>query len=203
MSSSISGKSAVKNPETDLPPERDQEILRSVSPPLSNVPLSRFNYIFSLLAVVIAAFYVWRLMQWKTDVGGWWNLALGRQPIQLQNRDADTGAQTSVGANPPWFGKSGDSGEVEKRIEELAVALGIPSTDLANAIAGAVRDHIPPASLSSVAAHETGEAVRWMLNPSGASASEEQSAPASTASRGLRAVESAFEAAIGMDEPPV
>lgn len=47
------------------------------------------------------------------------------------------------------------------------------------------------------------EAVRWMLNPSGASASEEQSAPASTASRGLRAVESAFEAAIGMDEPPV
>lgn len=156
MSSSISGKSAVKNPETDLPPERDQEILRSVSPPLSNVPLSRFNYIFSLLAVVIAAFYVWRLMQWKTDVGGWWNLALGRQPIQLQNRDADTGAQTSVGANPPWFGKSGDSGEVEKRIEELAVALGIPSTDLANAIAGAVRDHIPPASLSSVAAHETG-----------------------------------------------
>ena len=45
------------------------------------------------------------------------------------------------------------------------------------------------------------EAVRWMVDPSGAS-SEAQSAPASTASRGFKAVEGAFEAAIGLDEPP-
>lgn len=156
MSSNISGKSAVENTATDLPPQRDRKGLRSVSPPLSNVPLSRFNYIFSLLAVAIAAFYVWRIMQWKTEVGGWWNLALGKQSTQLQTRDADTGAQTNEGANAQWLGSSGDSGEVERRIDQLAVALGIPSKDLANAIAGAVKNYVPPASLSSVAAHETG-----------------------------------------------
>ena len=155
MSSSISGKSAVKNPETDLPPARDRKGIRSVSPPLSHVPLSRFNYILGFLATVVAAFYVWRLMQWKAEVGGWWNLALGKRPPQLQHRNANTGAWTSAGANAQRFG-SGDSGEVERRIDELAGALGIPSKDLANAIAGAVRDYVPPASLSSIAAHETG-----------------------------------------------
>lgn len=156
MSSSIHGKSAVKNTSTDLPPERDRKGLRPVSPPFSNVSLSRFNYLLGLLATVIAAFYVWRLMQWKAEVGGWWNLALGKRPPQLQNRDANTGAWASANANAGRFGNEGESGEVEKRIEELVVALGIPSKDLANAIAGAVRDYVPPASLSSVAAHETG-----------------------------------------------
>ncbi|KZT63252.1 hypothetical protein DAEQUDRAFT_719630 [Daedalea quercina L-15889] len=203
MSSSIHGKSAVKNTSTDLPPERDRKGLRSVSPPFSNVSLSRFNYLLGLLATVIAAFYVWRLMQWKAEVGGWWNLALGERPPQLQNRDANTGASASVNANAGQFGNEGESGEVEKRIEELAVALGIPSKDLANAIAGAVRDYVPPASLSSVAAHETGDAVKYMMDPSDASASEAQSAAASTASRGFKAMEDAFEAAVGMDEPPV
>ena len=139
----------MKNPDTDLPPPRDRKGIRSVSPPLSHVPLSRFNYILGFLATVVAAFYVWRLMQWKAEVGGWWNLALGKRPPQLQHRGANTGA------NAHRFG-SGDSGEVERRIDELAGALGIPSKDLANAIAGAVRGYVPPASLSSIAAHETG-----------------------------------------------
>ena len=157
MSSSISGKSAVKNPSTDLPPERDRKGIRPVSPPLSHVPLSRFNYILGLLATTIAAFYVWRLLQWKAEVGGWWNLALGKRPPQLQHRDAGAGTWTGAGADARRFGDgTGESGEVERRIDELASALGIPSKDLANAIAGAVREYVPPASLSSVAAHETG-----------------------------------------------
>ena len=52
---------------------------------------------------------------------------------------------------------------VEKRINDLAEALGIPSKDLAGAIAVAVREYVPPASLSSVAAEETGEIVQEML----------------------------------------
>ncbi|KAH9927689.1 uncharacterized protein B0H18DRAFT_1003335 [Fomitopsis serialis] len=207
MSKSIHSESAVKNPATDLPPKRDRKGLRPVSPPFSNISLSRFNYLLGLLATVIAAFYVWRLMQWKAEVGGWWNLALGKRPPQLQHRDASGATAPWAGAranaNAHGFGKDGGSGEVERRIEELAVALGIPSKDLANAIAGAVRDHVPPASLSSIAAHETGEAVGHLVDPSGASASEAQSAPGATASRGFWAVESAFEAAVGMDEPPV
>ncbi|KAH9840585.1 uncharacterized protein C8Q71DRAFT_854469 [Rhodofomes roseus] len=203
MSSSIHAKSAVQNTATDLPPSRDRKGLRSVSPPLSNVPISRFNYLLALLATVVAAFYVWRLMQWKAEVGGWWNLALGKRPPQLRNRDANTGAQwANAGAHAQSFAKDGGDGEVERRIEELAVALGIPSKDLANAIAGAVRDFVPPASLSSIAAHETGEAVEYMVDPSGASASEAQSAPGATASRGFRVMENAFQAAVGMDEPP-
>ena len=54
---------------------------------------------------------------------------------------------------------------VEDRIRGLARALGIPSKELASAIAGAVRQYVPPASLSSIAAKETGEAVERLLKP--------------------------------------
>ena len=152
MSSSISGKSAVKNPATDLPPERDRNGMRSVSPPLSNVPLSRFNYILGLLAAVIAAFYVWRLMQWKAEVGGWWNLALGRRPPSADA--AFHGGHVSTRAAGEG-GSAGGRASVESKMEELAAALGMPSSDLADAIADAVRAHVPRASLSSIAAHES------------------------------------------------
>lgn len=52
---------------------------------------------------------------------------------------------------------------VEDRINGLARALGIPSKELASAIAGAVRQYVPPASLSSIAAKETGEVVENLL----------------------------------------
>lgn len=52
---------------------------------------------------------------------------------------------------------------VEDRINGLARVLGIPSKELASAIAGAVRQYAPPASLSSIAAKETGEVVESLL----------------------------------------
>jgi len=52
---------------------------------------------------------------------------------------------------------------VEDRINGLARALGIPSKELASAIAGVVRQYNPPASLSSIAAKETGEVVESLL----------------------------------------
>jgi len=91
---------------------------------------------------------------------------------------------------------------VEDRINELASALGMPPKDLASAIAGAVREYVPPASLSSIAASQTGEAVQWLVNPTKASQAEADSAVTATASRGVRMVASAFEAAVGLDEPP-
>jgi hypothetical protein len=48
---------------------------------------------------------------------------------------------------------------VEDRINALALALGMPSKELASAIAIAVREYVPPASLSSIAAKETGTVV--------------------------------------------
>ena len=152
MSSSISGKSAVKNPSTDLPPERDRKGIRPVSPPLSHVPLSRFNYILGLLATTIAAFYVWRLLQWKAEVGGWWNLALGHRP---PGADAVLGPSGGGGKGAAYTtSATTGGGSVEDKIGDLAKALGMDSPDLAAAIADAVRAHVPPASLSSVAAHE-------------------------------------------------
>ena len=53
---------------------------------------------------------------------------------------------------------------VEDRINGLARALGIPSKELASAIAGAVRHYVPSASLSSIVAKETGEIVESLLN---------------------------------------
>lgn len=52
---------------------------------------------------------------------------------------------------------------VEDRINGLARELGIPSKELASAIAGVVRQYVPPASLSSIAAKETGKVMESLL----------------------------------------
>jgi hypothetical protein len=70
-------------------------------------------------------------------------MALGKQPII-------NGVETRVES-------------VEDRINGLAMALGIPSKELASAIAGLVRQYVPPASLSSIVAKETGEVVESLL----------------------------------------
>ena len=58
---------------------------------------------------------------------------------------------------------NGNDESVEDRINGLANALGIPSRELASAIAGAVRQYVPPASLSSIAAKETGKVLESLL----------------------------------------
>ena len=52
---------------------------------------------------------------------------------------------------------------VEDHINGLARALGIPSKELASAIAGVVQQYVPPVSLSSIAAKETGTVVESLL----------------------------------------
>ncbi|KAL7282917.1 hypothetical protein ACG7TL_002335 [Trametes sanguinea] len=195
MSETIRSKtSAVKGPE-DLPPPRDRKGIRDVSPPLSNTPLHRFNYYIVLFAAMAIAFYSWRLLAWKSEVGGWWNLALGKRP---PGADAVVGTATATAA--PTAASSGKS-TVEDRINDLAAALGMPSRDLAVAIADAVREHVPPASLSSVAAHETGSLVQYLVNPS-AAVEAEATGVVNSAGSGMAAVSSAIEAAVGLDEPP-
>ncbi|KAI0323419.1 hypothetical protein GY45DRAFT_1332553, partial [Cubamyces sp. BRFM 1775] len=197
-----SKSSAVKSP-SDLPPPRDRKGIRPVSPPLSHTPLHRFNYYIVLFATLAIAFYGWRLLQWKAEVGGWWNLALGKRP---PGAEAIVGTATATPTSTASVSSKG-APTVEDRINDLAAALGMPSSDLAAAIADAVREHVPPASLSSVAAHEpSGSAVQYLVNPSSAAANEASSQAAnpvvSGAGRGMEAVASAFEAAVGLDEPP-
>ena len=67
-------------------------------------------------------------------------MALGKPPININREES-----------------------VEDRINGLAKVLGIPSKELASAIAGAVRQYVPSAVVSSIAEKETGEVVERLL----------------------------------------
>ena len=153
MSESIQSKSAVKTKE-DLPPPRDRKGIRSVKPPLHNVSFAKFNYYMAVFVAAILAFYAWRLMVWKAEAGGWWNLMLRRTSPTAQNTPTPGGAPEAGYARRMQSG--GKDATVDDRINDLAAALGMPSKDLASAIASAVHEYVPPASLSSVAAYQTG-----------------------------------------------
>jgi len=155
-------ETAVKSAD-DLPPPRQRKGLRPVSPPFSNVSMHRFNYYIALGAALLFALYAYRIIQYKAEAGSWWNLALGKRPAMQNMQNAQSNWAAAKGGNGGASGGNaegsakdfGDS-EVENKINELAAALGLPSKDLASAIAGAVREYVPPASLSSIAAHQTG-----------------------------------------------
>ncbi|KAJ7220794.1 hypothetical protein GGX14DRAFT_432090 [Mycena pura] len=149
--------SASASRNSDLPPKREGPALRSVSKPLASTRLNRLIYLLVLLSTLLSAYYGYRALQWKTEVGGWWNFALGRPPQPKHDGGAHARARKG----------GGGSGNVEDHINALADALGMPSRDLASAIAGAVKQYVPPASLSSVAAHQTGEAVEALLKSPG------------------------------------
>ncbi|KIP02374.1 hypothetical protein PHLGIDRAFT_130777 [Phlebiopsis gigantea 11061_1 CR5-6] len=199
MSESIRGETSV-NSKADLPPPRDRKGIRPVSPPLSNMSVRRFSHYMTFALALVIAFYAWRLTVWKAEAGSWWNLVLGKQPPAF--RDGNTSGGPAVPNVTPTMG-SGRDATVEERIHELAVALGMPSKDLASAIAVAVHEHVPPATLSSLAAHQTGEAVQYLVNPEAASASDASATEiAPAASNAAKGAAKLFDAVVGMDEPP-
>ncbi|KAJ7263146.1 hypothetical protein B0H12DRAFT_1201262 [Mycena haematopus] len=181
---------------SDLPPKREAPMLVPVSKPLASTRLNRLIYLLLLLSTLLSAYYGYRVVQWKTDVGGWWNLAVGKRPPQLKFDDGEP--SKTKGRR----GKKATEETVEDRINALADALGMPSRDLASAIAGAVKQYVPPASLSSVAAHQTGEAVEALLK--GTEKSDEQREAEKNAEGGGGVVEGiahGMGSFVGMDEP--
>jgi len=88
---------------------------------------------------------------------------------------------------------------VEERINALAKALGMPSKDLAVAIASAVRQYVPPASLSSVAAKESGPVVEALVKGRAGDHSEESTEAAESTGVAGR-VFSGIDNFVGMDE---
>ncbi|KAF8621856.1 hypothetical protein AX15_007469 [Amanita polypyramis BW_CC] len=191
----------------DSSPSRNSRAFKPVAPPLSGVSLHRFIYTLFILVSVIGAYYSFRLVQYKTEIGGWWNLALGRSPSHVQQqRDRASYAYTETKQT-----YSGGAGTVEHGLNQLAEALGIPSTDLADAIASAVKDHVPPASLSSIAAKETGRAVRILINRNGSGRENDDSgfgkassnviAGSEGAANIVEGVVSGMGRFVGMDEP--
>ncbi len=193
---STSDKSRLVNAD-DLPPSRTSDSLRSVSAPLSSTRLSNLIYLLVGLTTLLCAFYTYRLVQYKREVGGWWSLASGR-PQDAYMVQEDTPSQKGPRKRP-------DPGhEVEDRINSLAEALGMPSKELASAIAGAVRAYVPPASLSSVAARQTGEAVNMLLKESEAGTEDAANKAHEQRKAGEGVVEGirrGVESFAGMDEP--
>lgn len=95
------------------------------------------------------------------------------------------------------------SNSVEDRINALAIAVGMHPSDLARAVAVAVRHHVPPASLSSIVAKETGEAVRILANDETEGGDAGQGgAKGNPGSAGIfGGVVGGVENFVGMDEP--
>lgn len=99
---------------------------------------------------------------------------------------------------------SGAQHNLEYKITDLAKSFGIPPKELASAIAVAVRNYVPPASLSSLAAKETGDIVKVLLE-----GDEEKEAvlaqatgtgsPIAPAATGV--VEGFVDSFVGMEEP--
>lgn len=90
---------------------------------------------------------------------------------------------------------------VEDRINGLASALGMPSNELASAIAGAVRSYVPPASLSSVAAKETGDAVKVLLSEPREGEGHTSNSEADPIGGVMGGIVTGMEGFVGMDEP--
>ncbi|KAI8968688.1 hypothetical protein BD414DRAFT_518634 [Trametes punicea] len=164
MSETIRSKSsAVKSP-SDLPPPRPERHPACLASALQHA-LASIQLLHRPFAAMAIAFYAWRLLQWKTE----------RPP----GRTAIVGT-ASASSRPR---------QARRQNQRPCGRLGMPSKDLAVAIADAVREHVPPASLSSVAAHEpSGTAVQYLAEAGQATS--------------MQAVSSAFEAAVGLDEPP-
>jgi hypothetical protein len=82
-----------------------------------------------------AGYFAYRGLQWKNEVGGWWNLALGKRPPQLNPNSQATGhklgwkgqpkPRTSQSSSSPDKSTYGDE-SIEERINALAEALGMP-----------------------------------------------------------------------------
>jgi hypothetical protein len=88
-------------------------------------------------------------MQYKNQVDGWWSLTPGKSSDARSDwcaRHCGSGGK---------FGSAPSGNDVEDRINALAEALGMPPQKLASAIAGAVKEYVPPASLSSMSSAAT------------------------------------------------
>jgi hypothetical protein len=57
--------------DTALPPKRQGPLVKPVDKPLASTRLNRLIYLLLLLSTLLSAYYGYRVVQWKTDVGGW------------------------------------------------------------------------------------------------------------------------------------
>jgi len=166
-------------------PKRHGKALQPVSRPLRNTGLNTVIYWLAILTTLVAAFYAYRLTQWKADAGGWWNLALGHKPPAARR--------------PHTMQSSGGSCnlDLEGHINGMASILGVQPVELASAVSAVVSQNVAPKtllSISSSASAASGEhtAVDALLNDEGHE--QDGSSP-------LGSIARMADAVIGYDEP--
>jgi hypothetical protein len=152
---------AAKKDELPPPiPKEERGVRSDVKKPLKQVRLATFVHVLICILLVCLAWYTYRTTIVAVEAFS----STGTFP-------PFSSASFSHYTNPLWqfiskqfrWGVQGHSGgthhlDVERRIEELADALGVDPVDFARAIADAVRQLVPRASLSLLAngAKETG-----------------------------------------------
>lgn len=128
-------------------PKRRGKALQPVSKPLQNTSLNTVIYWLAAGTLLVSVFYAYRITQWKADAGGWWNLALGKRPPQMQ---PGMHAQNYGGGSVPTANSGRKDLDLEGHINGIASILGVQPTDLASAISGIVKQNVAPKSLSSL-----------------------------------------------------
>ncbi|KAG8907506.1 hypothetical protein FRB99_003879 [Tulasnella sp. 403] len=159
----------------DKVPKRKGKGLRDVEPPLYRTPLTRLVYIISFSALLISAFYTYRLTQWKSTSGGWLNLIQGKRP--------DTPIQHAPHLSSP----NKDAFVLEDRLRELADELGIHP----RALASAIRPLLPAATVTSIAA----------ANPTSKGSVASVLADDSSRDQTADKAKHGLDAILGLDEP--
>lgn len=130
---------------SDLPPKRHGKAVRTdVQKPLQSTRLSKLINILVSLSVLLSAFYAYRLMQYKTHIGGWWNLALGRFPASHGTYGGHGGHGVDGGSS------GGNDGSLEYHISAVADILSLQPVDVASVLSEAVRQNVAPKSISSI-----------------------------------------------------
>jgi len=149
-----------KNQVDELSKKSKEErgIRKDVRPPFSRVSLTTFLNLLAMVLLGVLFWYIYHAANVALDmvrssspgsINPLWPLGFGGNWGKSAAPKANTGAGRG----------SSDQAGVEGHIEALAVELGMgKGSDLAAAIADAVREHVPPASLSALSARtqETG-----------------------------------------------
>ncbi|KAI0032599.1 hypothetical protein K488DRAFT_85705 [Vararia minispora EC-137] len=143
----------------NLPPKKsksDRGVRKDVRPPFARVSLTTFLNLLAAGLLAVLAWYIYHAT----------SLALGMvrdsQPGSMNPfwpLGFSFGSKSHIGSGSRKKGDGMDESMVEVRIAALAEELGMgKDSDLAVAIAEAVREYVPPASLSALSARaqETG-----------------------------------------------
>ncbi|KAI9511673.1 hypothetical protein F5148DRAFT_266373 [Russula earlei] len=144
-----------------LLPKEERGIRSDVKKPPGQVRLTPFVHVLLCILLVCMGWYAYRRTVTAADIfKSTGTFPLSSTPLSLYRNPVWNfiSQQTSRGMRGFYQRSRGPHSDVERRIEELADALGVNRVDFASAIAGAVRKLVPRASLSSLAseAKETG-----------------------------------------------